>query len=354
MNCQAVRDRLMQGESLQVKDWPRSMNRHLKECPTCAKLARNLYKLEDAWRNQPIPEECEAAKATFLDKLNSMAAPPQVEADEQPATVKFEQPAKPRKAGKQKGSSKPARRQPGSMRWAALAAMVLIGISVVAVMFATNNKAQANDSDIVERLIDFNLELTNAEPNERKKVYDKRAADLKKAMEKAGPILSKDELARANKLFEDSGFLATNDSPVEEAKRLTAISDDLLTWAEAAESSGNKKEIERFGGRYAKFWNEGVSPMQKGASPLFKKFKGFDPEKYGKNGFEKITPPEKGGGSGFQKGIGFEVGPEFDWEAYIQQQRLLAMIYMQSMQYARPQVHINFNLYYVKGRGGRH
>ena len=66
----------MQGDSLQVKDWPRSMNRHLKECPACAKLARNLYKLEDAWRNQPIPEACNVAKASFLDKLASVTAAP--------------------------------------------------------------------------------------------------------------------------------------------------------------------------------------------------------------------------------------------------------------------------------------
>src|SRR5205823_6134050 len=145
-------------------------------------------------------------------------------------------------------------------RWAALAAMVLIGITVVAVMFATNNKVHA-ESDIVERLIDFNVTLTNAEPSERRKVYEQQAADLKKAIERARPILTKDELDQANVLFEASGFLANKESPVEEAKRLTAICDELLKRAEAAESGGNKKEIERYGSRYPKFWHEGVSPM---------------------------------------------------------------------------------------------
>ena len=96
MNCEYVHTWLMQVESLLVKDWPRDMNRHLKSCVGCAQLARNLFKVEQAWREQPVPEGCDKAKTKFLKSISTPAKPIKTEAlvscEREPEPATFEIP----------------------------------------------------------------------------------------------------------------------------------------------------------------------------------------------------------------------------------------------------------------------
>jgi hypothetical protein len=250
MNCKYVENWLLQVESLQVKDWPRNMNRHLKKCAACAKVARELYKLEDAWRTQPVPAECGQAKAVFLEQLSK------IEVSEQPA--KTEKPAKPEKRAK---SAKLKFKRPSwtPMRWAAVAAVLFIGVIIVGLLMP--GRTIASQSNVVERLVDWNIELTNASLNERQRLLAKAEPFLMQELEKARPSLSPEDRAMAESLLEHGRWLATHDDPIAEAERAADIADKMLWIADAAEKQGKKTESEQCAMRYGKFMDLGVSAV---------------------------------------------------------------------------------------------
>src|ERR1035438_10016599 len=111
MKCEAAQDWLLQCESLQPKSWPRGVVKHLRVCTACYQFAKGVKRLEKAWRNLPIPEGCDDAKANFLARLSSA---------DHPALPKPRRDRRPKQA---------PRRQPAwGMRWLAAAAVLFIGI----------------------------------------------------------------------------------------------------------------------------------------------------------------------------------------------------------------------------------
>jgi hypothetical protein len=316
MNCEYVHTWLMQVDSLLVKDWPRDMNRHLKSCAACAKLARNLFKLEQTWRDQPVPAECNEAKVAFLKSIAESAKP-----------TKTDNPAKP----------KPVLRPWHPVRWAAAAAMVLIGISAFAYLLYSPGQIQA--SDVVERLSDLNLELINAEAKDRPRLLDEKEPKLRKDFEIAKPTLSAEDAELADYLFENAKKLASTDDLEKEAELATDAADKLLAHAEKVEMKGNPKETERCGARYSMF-------MQHGVNPLFIKLSQFKmPDK--KGGFEK-------GGLDRDKG-GLDREKERDKGGF---ERMMKM-QQRSPEFSRPDLHKKFENWGKKGftlpkMGGKH
>jgi RNA polymerase sigma factor (sigma-70 family) len=76
MKCESAQTALLQAEQLQPKTWPADLAEHVKRCAACTRIVKDLRKLEKTWREQPVPEECETAKADFLQKLaKSKSAP---------------------------------------------------------------------------------------------------------------------------------------------------------------------------------------------------------------------------------------------------------------------------------------
>jgi hypothetical protein len=66
MKCEAAQDWLLQCESLQPTSWSREVVRHLRACVSCYQFANGVKRLEKAWRNLPVPAECETARQEFL------------------------------------------------------------------------------------------------------------------------------------------------------------------------------------------------------------------------------------------------------------------------------------------------
>jgi hypothetical protein len=262
MNCEYVHTWLMQVDSLLVKDWPRDMNRHFKACVACAKLARNLYKLEEAWRDLPLPEGCERAKADFLKKISK--------------------PTKTQKSPQSEESGKPEKVKPMGrpwhpVRWVAVAAMLFIGISAFSWMLFMPSQSNAAPSDIVDRLIDWNLDMTLADADERKSLLEKHEAQLRKDLKKDETRLSLEERKMAEELLEAGVKLASNEDVLAEAEIITSIADKLADRASTAEASGNDKDKERCASHYDRFRQFGVVPVKMGQTPLFIKFAQMKP-----------------------------------------------------------------------------
>ncbi len=292
MNCESVRNWLMQVESLQPKDWPHKVTNHLKSCAVCLKFVNSLGKMEKAWRDHPLPASCEQGKAAFLKQLikQRMAIPAR------PA-VRFWRPA----------------------RYAAVAAMLLIGISGFGwLLFSpTPNRATAS-SDIVERLIDWNLELTNAKLKDRVLLLEENEARLRKELEAAKTLLTSEDYELAENLLNNGRWLATNSDLVKEAERITDIADKLAVRADSALRLGNEKDMERCGMRYSIFWARGVVPLKDKIS----EFKTLE--------FKK----------GFDKGA---------FDQMMNQQKQFEKILERSPEHSRPDLHKRFDWFHKKG-----
>jgi hypothetical protein len=357
MKCKSVQHWLLQVQSLHVKDWPRNMNRHLKRCAGCARIARLLFKVEEAWRNQPVPAECAKAKAVFLAKLPSLE-------DSEPATTTvdpakrqtgeswrtprvpaecgnvlaafvekptgFEKPgmsAKKGKAVKRQKPAKPAQAKPmvqpwRPMRWIAVAAMLFIGVIVVGLLLP--GPSQASGSDVVDRLVEWNLEMANAGAKERQHLLEEHEAKLKSDLHDAQ--LSPEERELADELFEYGRRLAITDDPVTEAEVVAGIAAKLLSRAAVAVEQGNEKETECCGRRYGRFNEYAVKPMWIRIAQIKM------PEN--KNGFDK-GGADKGGLKGF--------------EFLMNQKKQFDKLKERAPEYSHPDLHKRFESFGKKG-----
>ena len=307
MKCKSVQNWLLQVDTLDVKDWPRNMNRHLKRCDVCAKIAHKLYKLEEAWRHQPVPASCEQAKAAFLDKLSTH--------EEAQGPAVREKPSKRAKRGKAKLPVKPAARSWHPYRWASVAAALFIGIITLGLLMPGQTRAS---DDLVERLVEWDLKLANTEDlTERKRILQDEEPEFKRELLIAP--LSEEDHKLAEVLLDDAEKLAQTSDPVVEADIVVDIANKLLSRAESAVDHGNEKEIERCGKYYGRFYDHGYVHM--------------------KSRVEKLNLPERKGGfdkAGIDKGFkgSFEKG--FDHSA---NQKRLEKIFQHGPESSRPDLH---------------
>lgn len=276
MKCQALRDWVLQCESMSARTWPKRMVKHVKRCRPCRHFARSILRLEDAWKHQSLPKAAKKPSAAFLEQIAELEQPP----------------AKP-----EKPKSKPRRAllpfRPLRLLGAA-AAVFVVGVGVLLFLLATAGTSRASSSDVVERLIELNLEMTNAEGAERQRLLDEN--DKKFADEIANAKLSDDERELAENLLEAARLLAASDDPDDEAEYFAHLGEELKTRVERAEKKGNEKEFERFSQFYSRF-------IAHDMRPFFERMKHMKPPEKG---------PEKFGDKKFEKGPGFfDKGPGF-------------------------------------------
>jgi uncharacterized membrane protein YgcG len=266
MKCQALKDWVLQCESMSARSWPKRMVKHVKRCRPCRHFARSILRLEDAWKNQPLPKAAKKPSAAFLEQIAEIENPP----------------AKPEKATPKK--RKPAVLPFRVARWAgAAAAVLLVAVGVVVFLLATAGTSRASSSDVVERLIVLNLEMTNAEGADRKRMLEE--SDQKFADEIAKAGLPDDERELAENLLEAARLLAASDDPDDEVDYFTHLGEELKTRFERAEKKGNEKEVERCSKFYQKFIAHDMRPF-------------FDRVK-------QFGPPDKGGDKKFGMDKGF-------------------------------------------------
>jgi hypothetical protein len=287
--------------------------KHLRVCPACYQFAKSVKRLEKAWRNLPLPEECDTAKANFLAKLDEM---------ERPQKSKPKRERRPRQT--------PSRRPAWGMRGLAIAASIFIG--VIAVGFLLPGRSNAS-TDVVDRLVDWNMRLANAEPKERKELlaeYESFRTDLRTAK----TVLAPEDYQLADYLLDTGRKLASTDDPFVEADAITGIANKLFSHAEIAVAKGNETETERCGARYGRFNSYAVKPMWE------KRFQFKGPEM--KGGFDK----DKGGFDKDKGGFDKDKGPKgFDKAKYDE-------ILKRSPEFSNPGLHSKFDGLGKKGGPG--
>lgn len=267
MKCQAAQFWLLQAESLRPKAWPTDIGKHVDGCAACAKFARDLRELEDQWREQPLPAGTKA-KSAFLK------------------TLRQTEPAKP---AEQPLLLKARRLMRKPLSWAAAAAMFLLVIGGFAAMLMSPGKTEAS-SEVVDRLIDWNLEMTAADPKERKRLLDENEAALRQDFQKAKPKLTPEQRELGERLLADGAWMAANDDPLEESKRVGGLADTLSDMSKA--NLGRKdreREREHCELLFMKVMHFGVHPNVERVNKL----KPPDPKGQPKMGFGPPMTPQQ-------------------------------------------------------------
>lgn len=199
MSCEPTRNWLMNADApAAVETVSPEVAAHLDACTACRGLQDNLVKLEREWRGRPLPARAEAAKAAFLDRLQNPPAPVQ--------------PARAR------------RHWSATHRWA-VAALLFIGVGMGTLLFLPGQEATAHP-DVLDQLIDWNLEMSEAPSADRQGLYDNKHASLKKRLDSAK--LAPTDRALAEELLQNGSWLAKNEDPVEELNRFSDMADHLL------------------------------------------------------------------------------------------------------------------------------
>jgi hypothetical protein len=219
MDCPQTRDWLLQADDPRPErcDQP-EVAEHLAGCSACQSLAAELLQLQAAWRAIPLPESADAARQAFLDRLPPQTLP----------------------------MVRPPRRVWKLPRWIAAAA-VLLGVGLAVWMLAPTPEANAAPS-VVERLVDWNLELAQASPEQRPTIFARVSALKAEAVQVSMPDADRE---LANLLLDNGTWLASNDDPIAAAERFSAVADKLV---EHVQTASERKE-HHLANRYAKLQN---------------------------------------------------------------------------------------------------
>lgn len=236
MNCQSAQNWLLQAEDLRPKSWPKDLVAHVQTCAACVKVANTLSKLEKTWHEQPIATECAQAKARFLSTLSKPVPPSPI-------------------------LRRLLSRMPPT-RYLAAVAILLIALTPFAWMLLSPSQSHAS-SDVVDRLLDWNLEMTNASPEKRKTLLEEHEPALRKDLLKAQPKLAPEERELAENLLAHGVWLASHhDDTLEEADRVNHLAEKLAGRVETVVKKGNPKDSEHAQLHYYKFMQRGVHPVE--------------------------------------------------------------------------------------------
>jgi hypothetical protein len=207
MICPTARDWLLTADHpVRLADAPADVACHVHGCPTCQQVMARVARLDQAWRELPVPATAHAA-TKFLDQaLNSPAQP-----------------------------------RPSARRWAlpagVSAVIALTLVLVIGLWLAAPTPMQANSEVVLERLIDWNLRMTESKsPEERAKLFAEHADSLKTDLNKVKWNAEDRQIAQT--LYDNGAWLAANDDSLEEADRFTAVADQMLARMESA-AGGN-------------------------------------------------------------------------------------------------------------------
>jgi hypothetical protein len=236
MNCPQAQAWLMEAEDPRPERCGSpEVAAHLHGCAACRELAARLLRLERAWRALPVPPDAEKARATFVERL------PRLMGAEAAPRVR-----------------RPRRWLPP--RWVA-AALILLTVGLSSwLLFPT--PASFASTDLVERLVDWNLDLSEARSlKERQRIFDGQVENLRAAL-RNGDLPPEDQQL-AEVFLENGEWLAAHDDPVAEADRFNDVADQLLKRTHAAEERGNAHDLRRFARHLRKVEEKGIDAKLK-------------------------------------------------------------------------------------------
>lgn len=234
MDCHDAQARLLEAEGLSPEEIaPPELARHLASCEGCREFAAELLRLEAAWRAIPLPDGVDRAREVFLQRLTS-----------------GDLPARPVEA------APPRRRVAVPRRWL-VAASVLLMLGIGGGVLVSLPQAAAS-SDVVERLVDWNLDLARSgSADERSRIYVDQAARLEEAVKDAS--LPVDERELADSLLKNAPWLAANRDPLAEADRFNEVADSLVRRMTSATRGGDVRRAKRYAKLYQRIAASGIA-----------------------------------------------------------------------------------------------
>jgi hypothetical protein len=227
MNCSQAKELLLRADDPRPESCASpELAEHLSDCVACRSVAQEIAHLEEAWRSQLLPAEADRARLAFL------ARPPRVA-----------RPAAPRP------------QRPQLPRWLA-AAVLLCSIGIAGWFLFSASEAHAAPA-LIEQLVDWNVELAQAPPAERQRLYDAQQPALADAVRQASLVDRDRELAGL--LLENGTWLTQNDDPVATAERFSAVADKLVDHLQTASDRKDTRLANRYAKLQAKVLQRGIS-----------------------------------------------------------------------------------------------
>jgi hypothetical protein len=230
MECKDAQALLLEHEfPLTERRDPGALADHIARCGDCRALAAELARLEAEWRAIPLPSAAAMPSAEFLDRF---AAPP----------------------------GRPLRMFGGVRRFGTprrmIAASILVALAAGGTLFVSMPRASAS-SDVVERLVDWNLELAGAPSHdERDRIYAGGATRLATEVARANLAAEDQELAQS--LLATAPWLARNADPLAEAGHFDDVADKLLKRMNRETRRGDAKRIARSARLYQRVVELGI------------------------------------------------------------------------------------------------
>lgn len=207
---------------------PPDLAAHIRQCDDCQRLIQQLHRMERIWDEQPLPGSAELVREQFLAR--------QAIEPSRPAARRF--------------------RAVVLARWAVVASVLLcIGLTVF--MMSTPQPAHA-ESDVVEKLIDWNLQLSELPtPQEREKLYTERVVALKADLAKTH--LSDDDRSFAETLLNNGQWLTSSTEPLDEADRFNHLADQIVDRVQAAAARSDTAAAKKNAKQYTLITTKGIN-----------------------------------------------------------------------------------------------
>jgi hypothetical protein len=209
-------------------------------------LAAKLVRLEEAWRELPIPARAEQACEAFLARL------PRQRVARSPAPF-------------------PVRLPFTRSHWA-IAASAAAAVAVVALVTwlilpkhpPIIIREARGTSTIIDRLLNWNLALTQStSAADRTQLYNEQAEALKSNLQVAALLADDRDLAET--LLANASWMAEHDDPVAEADRFNDVADKLLAQMRAATDAGEFPRVTRLTDFYSQVAERGIAANLKRA-----------------------------------------------------------------------------------------
>lgn len=247
MTCESARDWLLQADTpTNLAAAPVEVKAHVGTCAGCQKRIRDIAAFEANWRSLPVSPRAEVAKTRFLKHLQQPT----------PAVP----PARPKRLTK-------------ALAWIGVAALFLIAGAGILFYWPNQQPVQAQ-SDVIEQLVDWNLELTEAPtPADRERIFTEKHEKLKVRIKQ--DKLNDADRELAENLLANGTWLVKNDDPVEELHRFNRMAERMMEKMQHASDRADAQLAERMARQYAKIAERGID----GNLERIRFAKGLDPER---------------------------------------------------------------------------
>jgi hypothetical protein len=278
MDCQQIQDQLFAADSYTAEALPSELKAHVRGCAECRHVLSRLMRLEKATRMLGEPDSSLAQEA-FLRELQPMRL------------VGANRSNSGRSSSIRAGSASPGQVYQPRGNWGrlAMAASVLIcvagGLVAVVVLkqhhdpatgpaMARSNPSSTQParielamaspaSPLVSKLVDWNVDLAEADSAEERAEINDEAATLREEVQKEleGSNLSPEDRELADKLMKNGTWLVahTESDPLAEAERFEDIADKLLDRTQAAAFVGDTNSAGVFGRHYSMVSATGIN-----------------------------------------------------------------------------------------------